>query len=117
MKPPQRLPKEVIHCALTTVIGELGVNEYDDGIIILGPDVPTKGGGPGALWKADGTGKESSSGPSARKHNSKNIAIEETGPHNEAKEFDQNELMNQTVLLASQTRPVLKLQRRKRNRT
>ena len=97
------------HCALTTVIVELGGNEYDDDIIILGPDAPNKDAGPDALWKVDGAAKESSSGPSAKKPNSKNIAIEETGPHNEAKEFDQNELVNQTVLLASQTR----LQRRK----
>lgn len=105
MKPQQRLPKWVGHCALKTVIGELRENEYGDDIIVLGSNVPTKDAGPGALWKADGVAKGSSSGPSSKKPKSKSIVIEETGPYKEAKEFDQKELINQTVLLASQTRP------------
>lgn len=73
-------------------------------LIILGPDVPTKEAGPGALRKdacPDGEAKESSSGPSAKKPNSENITVEEKSPNNETKEFDQNELMNRTGPISS----------------
>lgn len=68
--------------------------------IILGPDIPAKEGSHGPFGKnasPDDAARESFSSPSTKKLNSKNsAAIEVTGPHHEAKDGDQSELINGT---------------------